>query len=79
MYMKQNFTTEQLIRFLYKETSVAESMAICQALEEDWNLYESYQELEQAKQQLPQVSFQPSGSTIQNILSYSEQSAVPMH
>ncbi len=77
--MKQNFTTNQLTRFLYKETSVSESMAIAQALEEDWNLYETYQELEQAKEQLPKVSFSPSNHTIQNILSYSEQSAVPMH
>ncbi len=79
MCMKQNFTTDQLISFLYKETSVAESMAIGQALEEDWNLFETYQELLLAKQQLPQVSFLPSSQTIQNILGYSEQSAVPMH
>ena len=79
MCMKQNFTTDQLISYLYKETSVAESMAICQALEEDWNLWEAYQELLQAKQQLPKVSFLPSSQTIQNILGYSEQSAVPTH
>jgi len=74
--MKHNFTLNHLTRFIYKETSVAESMAIRIALQEDWNLFEEYQELKKANVQLSKVTFNPSSSSIQNILRYSKETAV---
>ena len=74
--MKHNFTPEQLIKYIYRETSVAETMAINEALSNNWELYELYEELKLSYQQLPKVKFNPSGSAIQNILAYSEQTAV---
>ena len=73
--MKQNFTLN-LTRFIYKETSVAESVAIKNALQENWQLNESYQEMKAAFNQLPKVTFSPSPSSIQNILRYSKTTAV---
>ena len=43
--MKQYFTQLDLIRFIYKETSVAESIAISEALNSDPLLAEEYDEL----------------------------------
>ena len=65
--MKHNFTLNHLTRFIYKETSVAESMAIRIALQEDWNLFEEYQELKKANVQLSKVTFNPSGNYIYTI------------
>lgn len=76
MFMKHNFTLNHLTRFIYKETSVAESMAIRTALQKDWNLFEEYQELKKANDQLPKVTFNPSPDSIQNILRYSKETAV---
>ena len=74
--MKQKFTPAQLIKYIYRECSVAESLAIQEALSEDWELYERYEELLASFQQLPKVQFDPSASAIRNILGYSEQTAV---
>jgi len=77
--MQQKITQNQLVKYLYKETSTTEKLAVDAALNEDWRLFEAYEELLQAKQELPKVSFSPSNSTIQNILSHSAQTAVELH
>lgn len=77
--MQHSFTQNQLLRFIYKETSIAETREIQQGLEEDQELYEKYQALMNGYQQLPKVQFNPSDSAIQNILGYSQQSAVEFH
>ena len=74
--MKHNFTQNSLVRFIYKEATSAERMALTDALHEDRKLYEEYCKLRNQARKLPRVSFQPSASAIQNILKYSEQSAV---
>ena len=74
--MKHNFTLNHLTRFIYKETSVAESLAISNAIQEDWELFENYQELKKAQDKLPKVTFNPSPDIIQNILRYSKETAV---
>jgi hypothetical protein len=51
-------------------------MAIRTALQENWNLFEEYQELKKANDQLPKVTFNPSPDSIQNILRYSKETAV---
>jgi hypothetical protein len=76
-FMKQKFTPDHLIRYIYKETSVSESLAIEAAMAEDWNLYEAYEELHKAYAQLPKVTFAPKPSSIRNILKYSANSGVP--
>ena len=71
--MKHNYTQNDLIRFLYKETNASETIAIGEALTEDYLLFEQYQELLEGYQQLPKARFAPSSSAIQNILAYSEE------
>ncbi len=74
--MKQKFTPNDLIRFIYKETSTAENLGIKEALSGDINLSEEYNALMGSYTQLPKAKFDPSKNTIQNILRYSENTAV---
>ncbi len=77
--MQQKITPNDLLRFLYQETSVAETMGIAEALTEDRSMFEEYEALKSSFVQLPKAKFSPSQTTIQNILRYSENSAVETH
>ena len=78
--MKQYLTQLDLIRYIYRETSTVENVEITEALSEDPLLMEEYRELYQGYLQLPKAKFSPKPSALQNILSYSEQTALnPMH
>lgn len=77
--MKQKFTPNHLIKYLYKETSAVETLAISEALGEDNHLSEQYKKLASSFQQLPKVKFNPSPASIQNILKYSQQAIVETH
>ena len=78
--MDQKFTKNHLLKFIYKETNVSESMAINEALNEDFELLEKYHKLMQGYHQLPKVKFNPPQSSIQSILRHSKQTSVePQH
>ena len=77
--MTQKFTPQHLIKYIYKETSATETIAIAEALQEDWELNETYEELLEGYQELPQAKFRPSTSALNNILAYSQQTAVETH
>ena len=74
--MEQNFTQNQLIRFIYKESDAAETIRIAEALSSDPVLAQEHEELLEAMDQLPQVQFTPSEDSIRTILQYSEMSAL---
>jgi len=74
--MKQTFTPEQLIQFLYKETSLSESLEIAEELERNPLLRDEFEEMLEAFQELPKVAFRPSERTISAILHYSEQATL---
>ena len=76
MLMQQPFTPDHLLRYIYKETSAAETLAIDAALNQDDELWAAYESLHDGYRQLPKVKFSPSRKAIQNILAYSERSAV---
>lgn len=67
-----NFTQEDLLLYLYNETSPAQTVAIKAALETDWSLSEKFEELTTAKKQLKTLQMSPSHQTIDNILNYAE-------
>ncbi|MCB0578416.1 MAG: hypothetical protein KDD10_03795 [Phaeodactylibacter sp.] len=77
--MKQKFTPNDLIQYLYHEVSATERLAMDEALCESPGLREEYKSLQQAYQQLPRVAFRPSSRTIQDILKYSERTALEKH
>lgn len=77
--MKQKFTPNDLIQYLYNEVSAAERLSMDEALCGDLGLREEYEGLQLAYQQLPKVTFRPSSRTVQSILKYSERTALEKH
>jgi hypothetical protein len=73
--MKQNFTPNHLVAYLYNEVSLSDTLAIQEAMHQSPDLMEDFEELSHAYQQLPKVQFRPAPATIQKILKYSARSA----
>ena len=66
----QKISTEDLIQYLYNETSSSQNILIKEALEQDWNLREEYEQLKETIEEIGQLSFSPSSTTIDNILKH---------
>lgn len=70
-----NFTTEDLLQYMYKETSTEKTAAIGVALLSDWSLREKLDTLSATQSELSSVKlFSPRKQTIENILNYAEKS-----
>lgn len=70
-----NFTMEDLLQYLYQDTSPEKTAAIKEALQADWSLREKMNILAGTHNQLNEVKMvSPSQRTIDNILSYAEKS-----
>ena len=67
-----NFTPEDLLQYLYDETSPAQTAAIKAALENDWSLREKFEVITSAQSKLETLKMSPSQQTIDNILNYAE-------
>lgn len=67
-----NFTPEDLLLYLYNETSPAQTAAIKAALETDWSLREKFEELTISQKELSVIKVSPSRKTVDNILNYAE-------
>lgn len=71
----QNFTTEDLLLYLYKEASTEKTAAIGVALLSDWSLREKLDMLKASQNELNTVKLlSPGKKTLENILSYAEKS-----
>ena len=70
MPMIKTFTENDLMRYLYKETSEKEDKEISKALISDSELREQYQELLAVKNQLDRVQLEPSSASVLNIMSH---------
>ena len=68
--MTKTFTQNDLIRYIYHETTEKETKEINKALICDSELQEQYKELMATKVQLDHSRLQPKAATIQNILGY---------
>jgi hypothetical protein len=67
-----NYTTEDLLQFLYKETSPEKTAAIKAALETDWSLREKFEVMATASKRLETINLSPRQETIDFILNYAE-------
>jgi hypothetical protein len=67
-----SITQEDLLLYLYGETSPQQTQEIINALEQDWNLKETYLQLEQTKNELDSFSLSPSEHSVNKILKYAE-------
>lgn len=71
--MKETYTYDALVQFLYHELSAQEVVEMTSSLEEDIEMLAVFQGLASAKAEFPKVEFAPSTGSINNILRYSAQ------
>jgi hypothetical protein len=69
-----NFTPEDLLRYVYNETSIKQTAEIKNALEKDWTLKEQYEAIVSGQNRLEALKLSPRKKTIENILNYAEKS-----
>ena len=75
MCIRDSFTSEDLLQYLYKETSVEKTVEIKTALETDWALREEFNQLAVSKEMLDSVKVpSPRQQVLDNILKYAEKS-----
>ena len=74
-----NYNTEDLIKYLYKETTVEEAQAMEKALQSDWNLRDEYSALRESMQQLDSILESPRPQSVKAILDYAKSSAEVAH
>ena len=68
------YATEDLIQYLYHETSDEETKAIETALQTDWMLNEQFEALKESKQGLNKLITSPRQESITAILNYARSS-----
>jgi hypothetical protein len=69
------FTPEDLLRYLYKESSPELTVAIEAALKEDWMLREKLEVLRSSSSELDTVVVSPRMEVIQRVMSYARKTA----
>ncbi|HEV2832204.1 MAG TPA: hypothetical protein VGW31_09525 [Hanamia sp.] len=72
-------TPEELVRYLYNETSEQKTALIKVALQTDWNLRVAFEKLLSAKQNLQETMFSPRQETINTILEYASKNQSQIH
>ncbi len=69
-----NFTPEDLLQYIYNETTPERTAAIRQALESDWSLREKLETITAAQGRLEKLDLSPRKQVIDRILQYAEKS-----
>ena len=70
------FTPEDLLRYLYKESSPELTVAIEAALKEDWMLREKLEVLRSSSSELDTLVVSPRMEVIQRVMNYARKTAV---
>lgn len=68
-----NFTPEDLLQYLYKETSNNETAAIEAALQKDWTLREKLAVLKASMHRLDKITTSPRTEVVLNVLHYARE------
>lgn len=69
-------SSEELLEFLFQESTGEKNEQIIKALEEDWNLKEEYNHLLETVEELSDVEYSPSQQSVENILNYARISSI---
>ena len=70
-----NFTPEDLLLYLYNETSAEQRTAIETALEKDWTLREKMNVLKASMQRLDKITVSPRIEVVLNVLNHAREQA----
>jgi len=73
------FKAEDLIQYLYKETSVQTTAAIEAALETDWDLLESLELIKSGQQNLETIELSPRDEAVKRILEHTTKNVGQLH
>ena len=68
-----NFTPEDLLLYLYKETSAEQTTAIESALQKDWALREKLEVLKASMQRLDKLVVSPRTEIVLNVLNHARE------
>jgi len=68
-----NFTPEDLLLYLYKETSTTQTKAIETALEKDWTLREKLAVLRDSMNRLDKITVAPRTEVVLNVLNHARE------
>jgi hypothetical protein len=68
-----NFTPEDLLLYLYNETSVKQTAEIEAALEKDWTLREKLTVLKASMQRLDKIVVSPRTEVVLNVLNHARE------
>jgi hypothetical protein len=68
-----NFTPEDLLLYLYKETTPEQTAAIEKALAEDWTLREKFYVMKTSMQRLSKIKESPRTEVVLNVLNYARE------
>jgi hypothetical protein len=72
-------TQEELVKYLYHETSAKKSAVIAAALEADWNLREAFENLAGGKINLEETHIAPRKEVVNRILAYGANKQKTVH
>ena len=70
-----NFTPEDILLYLYKETSEKQTTAIENALKQDWTLREKLAVLKTSLERLDGIKKSPPAGIVLNVLNYARKNA----
>ncbi len=70
-----NFTPEDLLLYLYKETSTEKTEAISNALQRDWTLREKLQVLVASMQRLDKITQSPRTEVVLDVINHAREQA----
>ena len=77
--MKENFTQEDLVRYIYRELKSEEEFKIEKALRQSRRLKDQYNRLLESYDKLGEIELNPSQTSVDIILQYSNESASATH
>ena len=64
------FTQEDLVQYLYRETSEQKTLAIRIALQTDWDLRDSFEQISSGQKHLEKVNLSPRDEAVNKILQH---------
>jgi hypothetical protein len=70
-----NFTPEDLLLYLYKETTKEQTVEIEKALKRDWSLREKLNVLKTSMQRLDKIKESPRTEVVLNVLNYARKTS----
>ena len=74
-----NFTPDDLVQYLYKETTDEKAFAIKAALETDYSLKEMYDVIVSGHNRLEALKLSPREEAVDKILRYAQKSMTELH